>query len=164
MANTKVGGVKAYGLTASGKPRYRPLKSELIAALPPVLAEQDTPGYTRYEPVDAWVYGDDFYVIVEVAQETADPRFTSRHGTRATKNRGCSGPLCRKALRDSLYGGAKSAQLIRLEELLNRLQAAHDTEYFSSLTNEEKSKLSEALSKYVTSAQQTLELVSLSQA
>lgn len=46
-------------------------------------------------------------IVKEVNDELADPTFaTYRHGSPGTYNKGCKGPLCRKANRDRAHKGA----------------------------------------------------------
>lgn len=151
--------VKAYGLTANGKPRTRPLRSEAVAKLPPPFCLEETPGYVFYDLLGVWVCVEDFHVVISVAEELASSAYTSRHGTRGTKNRGCSGPLCKKALRDGMYGGAKSAALARLESLLELLQAQHNAAYYAALSTTEKDKMAATIERYLRSMQERLDLV-----
>ena len=151
--------VKAYGLTANGKPRTRRLRSELVAEMPPPYCMEKTPGYVWYDMLEVWVYIEDFHLIISVAEELANTDYTSRHGTRGTKNKGCAGPLCKKALRDGTYGGAKSAALARLDALLELLQAQHNSAFYAALSDTEKDKISATIEKYLRSMKERLDLV-----
>lgn len=151
-----------YGLTKNGKVRTRPLRTVATAAMPPAMLKEEEPGYIYYERAGIWVYLEDFHVVIEVARETANRDITSRHGTRATKNRGCKGPLCRKALRDDLYGGAKSLRYQRLEELLDTLQGVHNDEWVASLTPEERERLSAHAERLYATIGRKIELVKAS--
>lgn len=148
-----------YGLTRSGKPRTRPLRTADILDRPPALSREEAPGYLYLERAKIWVYAEDFSVVIEVARETNNPEIASRHGTRATKNQGCTGPLCRKALRDDLYGGARSLRLKRLEELLDALQSSHNDEWAGNLSDEAREKLASSLERYRARVDETLALV-----
>jgi hypothetical protein len=127
--------------------------------MPPAVCNEQTSGYVHYNLLDKWVYLDDFSIVIEVAQEVANQDFASRHGTRATKNKGCTGPLCRKALRDDLYGGAKSVTLARLDELLALLQHHHDATWFGSLDEENRSKMAASIERNMETMQRRLDLV-----
>jgi hypothetical protein len=155
MSDAKTG----YGLTASGRTRTRPLRTAATAALPPAMSTEEVPGYLYYQPANIWVYAEDFTVVIEVAQELANPSITSRHGTRTSKNRGCDGPLCRKALRDSLYGGARTARLKRIEPLLAHLQEQHDEAWVKSLPKEERDKLEANANRVLETMRRRLEIL-----
>lgn len=93
----------------------------------------------------------------DVAEELADPRFTSRtHGTRGTYARasdggkGCRGPLCKKAERDDAQAkyarrrenegkkaepGKKDDQARARDELLTRIQLWHSGQRYLAKLN-----------------------------
>lgn len=86
-------------------------------------------------------------LIFEIHAEISDPDYLNyRHGTRHTRNKGCVGPLCRKALRDWQRDRlarshaergtiprphARSKEMVRVDALLGPIKAAHDKEYDS---------------------------------
>lgn len=93
------------------------------------------------EPVNGWVFVPDlgYYIpryhlpVVElVKSELADPGYSGRtHGRRATRNAGCTGPLCKKALRDEMreiqkrlygYKRTRTSRVRELDPLLDLLQ------------------------------------------
>jgi hypothetical protein len=99
---------------------------------PLVMAVADTaPGMTNYARL----------VIEEIFDEAFE---SSQHGKRSTRNKGCTGPLCMKALRDSarararmqalLYGGptkhsSRSRDYIKADAELHRIQTAYEETY-----------------------------------
>jgi hypothetical protein len=53
--------------------------------------------------INRYVDSEHEYLIKEIRNELHDTRFIGRlHGKRVTRNRGCSGPMCKKALRDAM--------------------------------------------------------------
>lgn len=148
-----------YGLTSTGKPRTRPLESALFERLPPPMSKEEAPGYLYYPPAEIWVYAEDYHLVIDVAREIANSQIATRHGTRTTKNRGCNGPLCRKALRDALYGGAKQARLRRIQDLLEYLQERHNEEWVRNLPADEREKLLANAERVIRTAQQRMQLL-----
>ncbi len=52
--------------------------------------------------IDAYIDPAHEYLIKEIMNEIRDTRFIGRtHGKRATRNYGCTGPMCKKVLRDT---------------------------------------------------------------
>jgi hypothetical protein len=95
-------------------------------------------------------------LIYGIHAEISDPDYLGyRHGERHTRNKGCTGPLCKKALRDwqrarvlarhAAYGTtprgpyARSSELVHIDTLLEPVKAAHDKEFASRrpITSEE---------------------------
>lgn len=84
-------------------------------------------------------------LFMDVHQELGDERYRDlRHGTRHTRNQGCTGPLCKKALRDwqreraaaahALAGTIprtyrRSIRLVSMDTVLAPIKAAHDKEF-----------------------------------
>lgn len=84
-------------------------------------------------------------LIVELCMEVNDPEFASqRHGQRHTRNLGCKGPLCQKALRDWQRERLlrmheergtiprpyrRSRDMVRVDETLAPVKAAFDKLY-----------------------------------
>lgn len=98
-----------------------------------VLADCETPGWAYSEFVDAWLHDLGVEMLNNAVAELDDPSFTSRHGTRNTKNLGCQGPLCSKASRDYMreyrppeYGKRWSRKYSKFDTLLLRIQALHN--------------------------------------
>lgn len=95
-------------------------------------------------------------LIYEIHEEIADPDYINlKHGERHTRNKGCVGPLCRKALRDAQRARvmarhaergtvprgpyARSSELVYVDALLVPVKAAHDKEFATrrEITSEE---------------------------
>jgi hypothetical protein len=86
-------------------------------------------------------------LIQGVVNEVDDPEFRHlRHGERHTRNQGCTGPLCQKALRDwqrdrtaarhaergtTPRPHRRSREMVRVDEILVPVKAAHDAEFVS---------------------------------
>lgn len=86
-----------------------------------------------------------FELLTDVIHEIEDYRYRDlRHGTRHTRNQGCTGPLCKKALRDwqreraaaahALAGTIprtyrRSIRLVSMDTVLAPIKAAHDKEF-----------------------------------
>lgn len=72
----------------------------------------------------------DLPIVKEVNDELADPRFnTYRHGSPSTYQKGCKGPLCRKANRDRAHKGAGSESARAMDPYLSKRIHAHWVEY-----------------------------------
>lgn len=66
-----------------------------------MLSNDPRPGWTYIPIIGQYIPDEHIRVVVEVMAELSDPSFATRtHGKRSTRNAGCTGPLCKKALRD----------------------------------------------------------------
>lgn len=84
-------------------------------------------------------------LLMEIVHEVEDYRYRNlRHGSRHTRNQGCTGPLCKKALRDwqreraaQAHAAAgtiprtyrRSSRLVAVDAVLAPVKAAHDKEF-----------------------------------
>jgi hypothetical protein len=94
-------------------------------------------------------------LIYGIHAEISDPDYLGyRHGERHTRNKGCTGPLCKKALRDwqrnrlaqtheargtTYRPYRRSKDMVHVDALLEPVKAAHDKEFDSRrpVTSEE---------------------------
>jgi hypothetical protein len=66
-----------------------------------LLSDSPKPGWCYLPSLDLYIPDEHRRIVIEVMSELADQRFAGKvHGKRSTRNTGCTGPLCKKALRD----------------------------------------------------------------
>lgn len=105
------------------------------------------PGWTYAGLINTYLNPDAEVVFLECLVELDDPKFQGlAHGRRATYKRGCTGPLCMKAMRD--YGRryqrarfkpaqTRTTHKQRFDELLTLVTAAHHTKLESQQEEKE---------------------------
>lgn len=68
-----------------------------------MLSESHRDGWVFVPDVGYFIPRDHVEVVEQVKAEIANPEYSGRtHGKPATRNAGCTGPLCKKALRDRM--------------------------------------------------------------
>lgn len=104
---------------------------------------------TYVPEIQSYVPDDQMYIVKEIRNEILDTRFTGRtHGKRATRNKGCNGPMCRKVLRDTIRARVRTLAHAEGREVSERTRSYQDIDplidKFMKLTAEDQLALQRA--------------------